>query len=57
MYKKCHSSIRSDPLYNKKPAKKITKKRWNKKKQTNQDRKDYVANRKAACLAGIESEA
>jgi large subunit ribosomal protein L5e len=57
MYKKCHSAIRSDPVYNKKPVKKITKKRWNKKKLTNQDRKDYVSKRKEAILAGIESEA
>lgn len=57
MYKKCHSAIRSDPVFSKKPAKKISKKRWNKKKLTNQDRKDYVRNRKEAVLAGIESEA
>lgn len=57
MYKKCHSSIRSDPAYNKKAAKKVTKKRWNAVKKTLQQRKDYVSGRKAEILAGIESEA
>ena len=59
IYKKCHASIRSDPTNVKKAEKKVTKKRWNKAKQTLQDRKDYVAKRKSDFLAklAVESEA
>ncbi|CRK90794.1 CLUMA_CG004484, isoform A [Clunio marinus] len=46
IYKKAHAAIRQDPVYQKKAEKKVTKKRWNKAKQTLQQRKDYVAKRK-----------
>lgn len=56
IYKKCHANIRSDPAYKKKAEKKITKKRWNKAKQTLQQRKDYVAKRKSDYLAKLAAE-
>jgi large subunit ribosomal protein L5e len=56
LYKKAHSAIRSDPGQPKKAAKKITKKRWNKAKQTLQQRKDYVSKRKSDYLAKLAAE-
>lgn len=56
IYKKAHSAIRSDPGYAKKSAKKVTKKRWNKAKQTLQQRKEYVAKRKSDYLAKLAAE-
>jgi len=56
IYKKAHASIRSDPAYAKKSEKTGTKKRWNKAKQTLQQRKDYVAKRKSDYLAKLAAE-
>ncbi|KAB7504077.1 60S ribosomal protein L5, partial [Armadillidium nasatum] len=54
MYKKAHSSIRSDPSSKPKPEKKITKKRWNAKKITYDERKAKIAKAKSDWLAKIE---
>ena len=56
LYKKCHANIRANPAHGKKAAKKITKKRWNKAKQTLQQRKDYVSKRKSDYLAKLAAE-
>lgn len=56
IYKKAHANIRSDPSKGKKTEKKITKKRWNKAKQTLQQRKDYVSKRKSDFLAKLAAE-
>ena len=57
VYKKAHSSIRSDPKHKvdekKKPA---TKKRWNKAKLTLDERKQKVADKKAAYIAKLQAE-
>jgi large subunit ribosomal protein L5e len=57
IYKKAHSSIRADPVYKKKPAKKVTKKRWNKPKLTLEQRKTKIAAHKAEFLAKLQAEA
>lgn len=57
LYKKAHAAIRADPKHAKGAAKKITKKRWNKAKQTLQQRKDYVSKRKSDYLAKLAAEA
>ncbi|RXG51140.1 60S ribosomal protein L5 [Armadillidium vulgare] len=54
MYKKAHSSIRSDPSSKPKPEQKITKKRWNAKKITYDERKAKIAKAKSDWLAKIE---
>jgi len=58
IYKKAHSTIRADPAHkapeHKKPA---TKKRWNAAKLTLEQRKQKVAERKAAWLAKLKAEA
>lgn len=56
IYKKAHAAIRQNPTHAKKAAKKITKKRWNKAKQTLAQRKEYVKNRKADFLAKLQTE-
>jgi len=56
MYKKAHAAIRNDPSHSKKPAKKVTKKRWNKAKLTLEQRKAGVAKRKEDFLAKIQAE-
>lgn len=56
LYKKCHANIRADPTPGKKSEKKVTKKRWNKAKQTLQQRKDYVSKRKSDYLAKLAAE-
>lgn len=56
LYKKCHANIRADPTSGKKTEKKVTKKRWNKAKQTLQQRKDYVSKRKSDYLAKLAAE-
>lgn len=56
IYKKAHSSIRADPIHKQKAEKKIVKKRWNKAKQTLQQRKDYVSKRKSDYLAKLAAE-
>lgn len=57
LYKKAHAAIRADPKHPKKSEKKVVKKRWNKAKQTLQQRKDYVSKRKADFLAKLAAEA
>merc|ERR1712141_157991 len=56
MYTKAHASIRKDPLRPKKPAKKITKKRWTAKRLTYAERKAKVAKNKEDFLAQIETQ-
>lgn len=56
LYKKAHAAIRADPTYVKKGDKKVTKKRWNKAKQTLAQRKAYVAKRKSDYLAKLAAE-
>lgn len=56
MYKKAHAAIRADPTHAKKAEKKVTKKRWNKAKQTLEQRKQYVAKRKEDFLAKLKAE-
>lgn len=58
MYKKAHEAIRADPEA-KKPAKdpsKITKKRWNAKKLTLEQRKARVAEKKKEFLSKLEAD-
>ena len=56
MYSKAHASIRKDPLRPKKPAKKITTKRWTAKRLTYAERKAKVAKNKEDFLAQIEAQ-
>ncbi|XP_034100843.1 60S ribosomal protein L5 [Drosophila albomicans] len=58
IYKKAHQAIRNDPSPKKAAAKKAapTKKRWNAKKLTNEERKTKVAAHKAAYVAKLQSE-
>lgn len=56
LYKKAHANIRADPVYNKKPEKKVTKKRWNLAKLTLEQRKAGIQKRKTDILARIEAE-
>jgi large subunit ribosomal protein L5e len=56
IYKKAHAAIRNDPSHTKKAGKKVTKKRWNLAKQTLDQRKAYVAKRKADFLAKLQAE-
>ncbi|XP_059612243.1 large ribosomal subunit protein uL18 [Phlebotomus argentipes] len=55
-YKKAHASIRSDPTHKKVDKKPVTKKRWNKAKLTLEQRKQNVADKKAAYLAKLQAE-
>lgn len=57
IYKKAHSSIRSDPAAKKKSDKKVTKKRWTEKRLTLEQRKKKVADRKEAYLAKLKADA
>lgn len=57
IYKKAHSAIRADPVYKKKPAKKVTKKRWNQVKLTLEQRKTKIAAHKADFLAKLKADA
>ena len=56
IYKKAHAAIRNDPVYSKKPEKKVTKKRWNKAKLTLEARKAGIQKRKTDFLAKLEAE-
>merc|ERR1711890_108068 len=56
MYTKAHAAIRKDPLRAKKPAKKITKKRWTAKRLTYAERKAKVVKTKEEFLAQIEAQ-
>lgn len=57
IYKKAHASIRSDPLHKKVDKTGVVKKRWTAKKLTLEQRKQRVADRKAAYLAKLKAEA
>ena len=58
LYKKAHASIRSDPTHKKQAAKSgVTKKRWNAKKLTLEQRQTKIAEHKAAYIAKLQSEA
>jgi len=58
VYKKAHANIRADPAHKKvEHAKPATKKRWNAAKLTLEQRKQKVADRKAAFLAKLKAEA
>ena len=57
MYKKAHQMIRADPTHQKKEKRTgITKKRWNAKKLTNEERKEKINDYKKAFLSKLESE-
>lgn len=56
MYVKAHEAIRKDPSRQKKPEKKVTKKRWNEKKLTHAQRKAKVQKTKDEFLAQIEAQ-
>lgn len=57
IYKKAHANIRSDPSHKKVEKKAgIVKKRLNAKKLTLEQRKQRVADRKAAFLAKLQTE-
>jgi len=56
LYKNAHSAIRANPEHTKKvPAKVAMQKRWNKPKQTLAERRNRLAQRKAAFLKKLES--
>ncbi|XP_046805751.1 60S ribosomal protein L5-like, partial [Lucilia cuprina] len=57
IYKKAHQSIRADPTHKKVAKSGISKKRWNAKKLTNEQRKTKVAEHKAAFVAKLQAEA
>lgn len=57
IYKKAHASIRQDPSPAKKAEKKVTKKRWNEKKLTLEQRKKKIADRKEAYIAKLKADA
>ncbi|CAO1396224.1 unnamed protein product [Diamesa serratosioi] len=56
IYKKAHAAIRQDPIHPKRADKKVTKKRWNKAKQTLDQRKAYVAKRKSDFMAKLQAD-
>uniref|UniRef100_A0A9L0SS20 Large ribosomal subunit protein uL18 n=2 Tax=Equus TaxID=9789 RepID=A0A9L0SS20_HORSE len=57
MYKKAHSAIRENPVYEKKPKKEVKKKRWNRPKMSLAQKKDRVAQKKASFLRAQERAA
>lgn len=58
IYKKAHASIRADPSHQKKGhTKPATKKRWNERKLTHEQRQNKVAARKEAFIAKLKAEA
>lgn len=56
IYKKAHAAIRADPEAKSKPAKEVTKKRWNRAKLAAAQRKDRIKQKKAAFLKKNESD-
>lgn len=56
MYKKAHAAIRKDPEAKPAPKKDVKKKRWNAKRLTYDQRKERVAQKKAAFLKSLEEE-
>uniref|UniRef100_I3NA96 Large ribosomal subunit protein uL18 n=1 Tax=Ictidomys tridecemlineatus TaxID=43179 RepID=I3NA96_ICTTR len=57
MYKKAHSAIRENPVYEKKPKREVKKKRWNRPKMSLAQKKDRVAQKKASFLRAQERAA
>lgn len=59
IYKNAHDGIRADPTIQKKEAKPpaATKKRWNRRKLTNAERKNRVAQKKASFIKKLEAQA
>uniref|UniRef100_A0A8C5Z971 Large ribosomal subunit protein uL18 n=1 Tax=Marmota marmota marmota TaxID=9994 RepID=A0A8C5Z971_MARMA len=57
MYKKAHSAIRENPVYEKKPKREVKKKRWNRPKMSLAQKKDRVAQKKASFLRAQEQAA
>lgn len=57
IYKKAHSSIRSEPAHKKPAAKKVNKKRWTEKRLTLEQRQKKIADRKAAYIAKLKAAA
>lgn len=56
IYKNAHAGIRKDPVFHKKPEKKVTKKRFNLAKLTLEARKAKIAKHKADFLAKIQAD-
>ena len=54
MYQKAHAAIRADPAPKAKTQKKVTKKRWNAKRLTYDERKAKVEKAKSEWLEKIE---
>ncbi|CAG5115522.1 unnamed protein product, partial [Candidula unifasciata] len=57
LYKKAHAAIRADPEAKVAAKKEVEKKRWNRVKLSNAQRKARIAQRKAAYLKTLETEA
>lgn len=56
IYKNAHAGIRKDPVFHKKPEKKVTKKRFNLAKMTLEARKAKIAKHKADYMAKIHAD-
>jgi len=58
IYKNAHASIRADPTHEKqtKPKQLKTTKKWNRRKLTNAERKDRVAQKKKSFLAKLQEQ-
>lgn len=56
MYEKCHAAIREDPAIKEKTTEPFKGKRWNRKKMSLAQRKDCVAQKKAAFLKKMEED-
>jgi len=56
IYTKAHAAIRAEPDHVKPEPKQVTKKRWNKKKQTLNDRRNKVEQKKKAILKKLEGD-
>jgi len=57
MYKKCHAAIRKNPELKPAADKKVTKKRWNRKKLSNPQRAARVQQKKVAYLKSLQDAA
>ncbi|XP_035313741.1 60S ribosomal protein L5-like isoform X1 [Cricetulus griseus] len=55
MYKKAHAAIPENPVYEKKPKRKVKKKRWNRPKMSLVQKKDRVAQKKASLMAHLKA--
>jgi len=57
IYKSAHAAIRADPAHDKKEHEKpVTTKRWNRRKLTNAERKDRVAQKKKSYMAKLQEQ-